>query len=120
MTFKPFVEFLCPMQVIATFVICTWYIVSVIKSPSAYNGIAVLVLECFLVVWWLSAWGTLAAWAAAYSFVDYVCFDVNCYKKRGVTQTSWESYRNAIAASAAIGAVDLFVSPILVQVCQDF
>ena len=109
------------MQAIATFIICTWYIVSVIKSPSVYNGIAVLVFECFQVIWWLSAWTNLAAWAAAYTYVDDNCYgDDHCYKKRGITQTSWESYRNAIAAGAAIGAVNLFVSPILVQVYQDF
>ena len=107
------------MQAIATFIICTWYIVSVIKSPSLYNGIAVLVLECFQLVWWLSAWTNLALWAAAYTYVDNNCYgDDNCYKKRGITRTSWEGYRNAIAAGAAIGAVNLFVSPILVQVSK--
>ena len=106
------------MQAIATFIICTWYIVSVIKSPSLYNGIAILVLECFQLVWWLSAWTNLASWAAAYAYVDDYCYGDDCFGGRGVTQASWESYHNAIAAGAAIGAVNLFVSPILVQVLR--
>jgi len=80
---------------IATIVVCVWYTVAVLKSPSLYNGIAVLVLECFMVIWWLASWTNLAAWASAYGFVDAVN-----------SSASLESYRAAMAAAAAIGAVN--------------
>lgn len=85
---------------IASFIILGYYLLSTLKFPAAYNRWAVLVLECFAVVWWLACWANLAAWAAAFSFVDDDFVDGSTFDSRA------HSFRNAMAAAAGIGALN--------------
>jgi hypothetical protein len=116
---------LTQLQSIATFVVIGYYLLSTIKFPQFYNRIAVLVLECFMVVWWLACWANLAAWAAAYTAIDTsfassgtvttgsggtYCYNGVCVKsKRELAKRSlnWRAYRGALAAAAGIGALNL-------------
>ncbi|KAF2093585.1 hypothetical protein NA57DRAFT_81087 [Rhizodiscina lignyota] len=85
---------------LASFVILGYYLLTTLKFPSAYNRWAVLVLECFAVIWWLACWADLAAWAAAYStWFVFDDFD-NSFENRA------KSYRDAMAAGAGIGALN--------------
>jgi hypothetical protein len=67
-----------------------------------------------MVIWWLASWTNLAAWAAIYTAVDstytYCYSDGVCVKsKRDLVKrhVAWRSYRDALAAAAGIGAVNL-------------
>ena len=93
---------------IATFIIVGYYLLSTIRLVSLYNKIAVLVLECFMVIWWLSTWAYLASWAAAFTLIDDPVCDGygNCYGDDSYFN-NWASYRDALAAAAGIGALNL-------------
>jgi hypothetical protein len=72
------------IQSIATVIICAYYIISVKSKPELYNYIAIVILEVFMVIWWLSAFSVTAWVASAFSIfgaeVDgrwhgsYICF----------------------------------------------
>jgi len=72
---------------IATVIICGYYIVSSTTKPDFYNYIAILVLEVFMEIWWLSSFSVTAWVAAALGIFDadglyeygrwhgaYICF----------------------------------------------
>lgn len=50
------------MQSIYSIGISVYYFVSLHASTQLYNWIALLVLECVAVIFWLSTWSTLVAW----------------------------------------------------------
>jgi hypothetical protein len=100
---------------LVTMIIGGWYLLSSRQIPALYHKVAVLVLECFLLIWWLAAWADLAAWAGGYDFyavtTSSVCAYGYCapFKKRAVDVNSWENYRNAMAAAAGIGALNFIL-----------
>jgi len=49
---------------IATIIICGYYVISSTSKPDLYNYIAIIVLEVFMEIWWLSAF-SLTAWVAS-------------------------------------------------------
>ena len=57
---------------IATCVIVVYWYYANYRRPQHYNRWAILVLDCFAVVWWLSMWSVLAQWAAAIGFLDTI------------------------------------------------
>lgn len=58
-------------------IILVYYFVAVHAANAIYNWIALLVLECLAVVFWLSTWADLAAILAD---VDgTLCYAFNCY-----------------------------------------
>jgi hypothetical protein len=75
-----------------------------------------------MVVWWLASWANLAAWAAVYTVAESTyasvatgssntyCYNGICVKsKRDLEKRSalWRRYRDALAAAAGIGALNL-------------
>jgi hypothetical protein len=72
---------------------------------AAYNCWAFLILACLMVIWWLSCWANLAAWAAAY---DYVGLGSDCHFNDNldyVCNKSYKNYRDAMGAAAGVGAL---------------
>lgn len=55
---------------IATCVIVGYWYYATYHNPQCYNRWAILVLDCFSVVWWLSLWSVLASWAAFLGLID--------------------------------------------------
>jgi hypothetical protein len=112
---------------LATLILLTYSLATTFKFPRFYNRIAVLVLECLAVVWWLAVWTSLAAWASLYNvaahyYGDYAaggavgsgdvsCGSRNsvdyCVAKRSTGTGHLKSLRNALAVAAAFGAVEL-------------
>ncbi|OCK77649.1 hypothetical protein K432DRAFT_427851 [Lepidopterella palustris CBS 459.81] len=90
---------------IATFIINGYYLLTTLALPMAYNCWAFLVLECFLVVWWLSCWADLASWAAAYSFGLETCY-VDVDNNFVCVGNDYKKYRDVMAAAAGIGALE--------------
>lgn len=97
---------------LVTIVVLRYRVVAVLRFPVLYNRIAVLVLECLLVVWWLSAFAGLAAWGAAVRWLDEPVCTINssgdryCISKRA-GEFSGKQYRGIVAAAASLGVVEL-------------
>jgi hypothetical protein len=111
----------------ATITVLTYSSLTLCKFPAWYNRFAVLLLECLLVVYWLSAFAALAAWTAGFDWVAQpVCGVVAgeasyCLKKRGMGAgpvldmmrkgaTGYgglRRYRDTMAAAASLGALEL-------------
>lgn len=82
-------------------IIIYWYYASY-KRPDLYNRWAILILDCFAVVWWLSLWSVLASWAATLGFLDAID---NTY---GFSSTASIDVVHALTAVAAVlGAAEL-------------
>lgn len=87
---------------IATCVIVSYWYSATYRSPQYYNRWAILVLDCFAVVWWLSLWSVLAQWAAALGVVDSID---NAY---GVADLGNIRIVHALTAvTAVLGAAEL-------------
>jgi len=96
--------------------------------PTAYNKYIHLVLECLTVIFWLSAWASLAAVAAVWSWGNiygdgYVC-GVYYYCRRGLddrslgkryTESQLNGMINATKAAAGLGAIEwlLFIGTLI-------
>ncbi|ORY05266.1 hypothetical protein BCR34DRAFT_604554 [Clohesyomyces aquaticus] len=96
-----------------------YYLLSTIFFPAAYNCWVLLILFVFQVIWWLSCWASLAAWAATYnisiggmSIGDAVDQVLNCkVDDYGnlvdcPSEGDRKSHRNAMAAAAGIAALN--------------
>jgi hypothetical protein len=101
---------------LATLIIVCYSLVTSFNFARFYNRIAVLVLEFFSLVWWLACWTSLAAWASVYDVGGHfysmptcdIVKDVRyCSRKRSIGIEHWKRMRNALAAAAAFGAVEL-------------
>ena len=57
---------------IATCVIVAYWYHANYRRQHTYNRWVILVLDCFAVLWWLSLFGVLANWAAAWAYVDSI------------------------------------------------
>jgi hypothetical protein len=87
---------------IATCVIVAYWYYASYPRPQYYNRWAILVLDCFAVIWWLSMWSVLAQWAAAMGLIDAID---NMY---GVDDLASVNIVHALAAVAAVlGAAEL-------------
>lgn len=97
---------------LVTIVALAYRAVAALRYPVLCNRIAVLVLECLLVVWWFSAFAGLAAWSAAVRWLDNPVCSINssgnrfCISKRA-GEFSGKHYRGIVAAAASLGAVEL-------------
>lgn len=98
-----------------TIIFLAYILISSFFYPKAYNMWAQLVLEIFCVIWWLSAFASLASLAAVWSigqdYVNSTCsyYDTSCYKmmfKRGSVVDRYNSQANATKAAAALGAFE--------------
>lgn len=105
-----------------------YYIVSITALPAAYNYWAILGLDIFGIVFWIISMSLLAWEVAAFSWYYGVGYsssssdDSNCYeaygysyciKKRDIEKratTDVYTYRNALAAAAGLGGLELYVS----------
>jgi hypothetical protein len=87
---------------IATCVIVAHWYYANYRCPQYYNRWAILVLDCFAVIWWLSMWSVLAQWAAAMGLIDSID---NTY---GVHDPASVNIVHALTAVAAVlGAAEL-------------
>lgn len=59
-----YLTILTSTQCLFTFIVGAYLIVTPIKAPKLYNCWAALVLEIFGVIFWLSAFATMASWAS--------------------------------------------------------
>jgi len=84
---------------IATCVIVAYWYYASYRGAQYYNRWAILILDCFAVVWWLSLWSVLAQWAAALGVIDSID---NAY---GVTDFTIIHALTAVAA--VLGAAEL-------------
>jgi hypothetical protein len=87
---------------IATCAIVAYWYYANYPAPQYYNRWAILILDCFAVVWWLSLWSVLAQWAAALGLIDSID---NAY---GVKDEASIKIVHALTAIAAVlGAAEL-------------
>jgi hypothetical protein len=82
-----------------------------------YNYWAVLGLDIFAIVFWITSFSLLASEVAAYniSSCDYYYYGY-CYKKRDLNflpkryaTTDIVTYRNSMAAASGLGGLELYV-----------
>jgi len=85
---------------IATILICGYYIISTKSKPDFYNYIAVLVLEIFMELWWLSTFSVLA-WVASVLAIFNDDLDLYAYDyDYGHAHGAYICFAIAAAASA--------------------
>jgi hypothetical protein len=87
---------------IATCVIVAYWYYANYPRPQYYNRWAILILDCFAVVWWLSLWSVLAQWAAALGLLDSID---NIYGVKDVA--SFNIVHALTAVAAVLGAAEL-------------
>jgi hypothetical protein len=98
-----------------------YYIVSIKALPVAYNYWAVLGLDIFTIFFWLVSMSLLASEVAAFSWAYglgrsssdcYTAYGYKyCAKKRDLEKratTNVYTYRNALAAAAGLGGLELY------------
>jgi len=61
---SPYLTILTNIQCLFTFIVGAYLLVTPVRAPKLYNCWAALVLEIFGVIFWLSAFATLASWAS--------------------------------------------------------
>lgn len=86
---------------IATCIIVGYWYYGNYRRTDLYNRWAILILDCFAVIWWLSMWCLLAEWAAALGIIDSID---NTYD---VGLTSLNVVYALTAVSAVLGAAEL-------------
>jgi hypothetical protein len=87
---------------IATCVIVGYWYYASYNRQQYYNRWAILVLDCFAVVWWLSMWSVLAQWAAALGLLDSID---DAYGVDGFASVNTVHALTAVAA--VLGAAEL-------------
>ena len=107
----------------ATLFVIAYSLLALFALPNFHNRIVVLALESILLVAWLASFADLASWAAAFAILNPVCTISNgisyCVLKRMALDKRsrpWESYRDALAAAAGLGALEfvLFIITLVV------
>lgn len=90
--------------------------------PIIYNYWAILGLDIFAIIFWLTSMSLLADEVAAYSWVatgsgdgscfyDYAAGEYLCYRKRSVISRRGNAvltYRNSLAAACGLGGLELY------------
>jgi hypothetical protein len=93
---------------------------NIASCTPAYNYWAILGLEIFGVIFWLSSMGALAATRASFVFPTTIngCYryggEGHCYKKRELLQkraVATYGYLNMMSGAAGLSAIEMFVSP---------
>src|SRR3954454_5546006 len=107
------------IQALATMIITVYYIVATTALTVAYNYWAILALDIFAIVFWLISFALLGSeiavygWGYSYSSSgSSYCYAGYCIKKRDVgiekrATTDYYTYRNAMAAAAGLGGLEL-------------
>lgn len=94
------------LQSISTMIVTTWLIVAEFGIPKVYNYWAVLALDIFLVVFWLSSFGLLASQAAYLLDSSAVC-DYYGYCYSSAPTGVYLIFTACMAAAAGIGGLEL-------------
>ena len=87
---------------IATCIIVVYWYLATYTRQRSYNRWAILILDCFAVVWWLSLWSVLASWAAVLGYLD--ALDNDLY---GVSYGTIRIVHGITAVTAVLGAAEL-------------
>jgi hypothetical protein len=99
------------MKALATIIITVYIIVSTAAAPVAYNYWAILGLDIFAVVFWIIAFPLLASEVASFVVVTCAYYDYGTcyYYKRSIEKRDVNpyTYRNAMAAAAGLGGLEL-------------
>ena len=86
---------------LATVIIVGYWYFATYRRMELYSRWAILILDCFAVVWWLSMWCVLAEWAAAFGILDSI------ENEYGVGASSINTVHALTAVAAVLGAVEL-------------
>ena len=99
-------------------IIAIYVIVAETGAPVMYNYWAILGLDIFAIIFWITSFSLLASEVAAYHIVTYTnhCtyyYYGYCVKKRSLEEraatTNVYTYRNAMAAASGLGGLELYV-----------
>jgi uncharacterized membrane protein len=82
-----------------------YYFVAVHSQHHAYNWIALLVLECILVIFWLVVWALIAALAAYVAYYNSLKRDLS----KRYTYAEAEAYGAIFYALLAFGLIEWYV-----------
>jgi len=100
---------------LATIIISIYVIVAETGAPVMYNYWAILGLDIFAIVFWITSFSLLASEVAAYQIVTYSNDDCTyyyygyCVKKRNLEEratTNVYTYRNSMAAASGLGGLE--------------
>jgi hypothetical protein len=82
-------------------IVAHWYHANYTR-PQYYNRWAILILDCFAVIWWLALWSLLALWATTMGVIDSIDYTY------GVNDPASINIVHALTAVAAVlGAAEL-------------
>ena len=91
-------------------IITVYVLVANLVMPAFYNYWAILGVDIFAIVFWLISFALLGSETSTL-FAVVECYDGYCYKKRDVglvkRYTDFHTYRNALAAAAGLGGLEL-------------
>ena len=86
-----------------------YLLVSAARAPQLWNCWAALVIDIFGVIFWISAWGSLAGWAALGNIAyDSNAFD-GCRYFTGASKRTCQAQKSAWQASAATAGLGAIV-----------
>lgn len=86
-----------------------YYFVSLHANKSLFNWIALLVLECFCVLWWLVVWALIAAALSIVVYYDNTYGDYYSYKRSLVKRIDVGTYNAAailVYVTLALGLIN--------------
>ena len=110
LSYRPGLPLTC-VQAICTIIIVVYFLVAHFGAPRAYNYWAILALDIWAVIFWLSSFALLASLVTVYSTADITCDYYACYynKKRDLEtrDISRTGYRGIMGAAAGLGALEL-------------
>ncbi|EPE34584.1 hypothetical protein GLAREA_10278 [Glarea lozoyensis ATCC 20868] len=104
---------------IATLIITIYNIVSFVAVKAAYNYWAVLGLDIFGLIFWLTSMGLMASWVSGFSDVyNYTCY-YYCYRKRDIlprTIYAGDGYVAAMKGAAGVAGLEvaLFIASLVI------
>jgi hypothetical protein len=110
------------MQSLATFIVVGYFLIThyAAACQAAYNYWAVLALDIFAIIFWLSSMAHLAATRSVFIYPTEIIDCVNygfggiCYKKRDADITKRDvatiGYLDMMSASAGLAGLELSVS----------
>ncbi|KAG9230331.1 hypothetical protein BJ875DRAFT_431868 [Amylocarpus encephaloides] len=117
---------MCLFTAIATLIITAYNIVSFVALKPAYNYWAVLGLDIFGIIFWITSMGLMASWVSGFNDLyytpSYSCYPF-CYKKRDlVPRTIYadDSYLGAMKATAGLAGFELLLFIISLAITSVF
>ena len=93
-----------------------YYFVCIRAKRELFNWIALLVLECFNVLWWLIVWALLATGLAAAAYIESTYDDGYYYSakrdltKRYVSAGTYSAAGYLVYVTLAIGIINWYVA----------